>query len=229
MAAVSKIGDKVLAPHGNPDGNKVCPLEKEITTHLAAGPPGNIVGGSDNVLVNDSGVVRAADEPPFGTDGILGDRTLSHMSDILGCQTHMPPAIMTSNPTVFANGLEIGLKDLTVYRDETDLDHKLLEGSENVDAYGRENTAPVAEAGEDQSGIVGTALSFDGSGSSDDDGDVLTYTWYFGDGAKFTGRHSRATHTYSLPGQYTVILVVNDGYESATAKLKVTITLPPPV
>lgn len=224
MAAVSRIGDEVQAPHGTGDN---CKDPLLIKTHDAAGPPGTIVGGSDNVLANGIGVVRAADPPPFGTDGILGDRTLSHMTPLLSCQTHMPPANKTADPTVFANGLEIGLKGLTIYKDETDLDHKLLEGSENVDAYGRENTAPVAEAGEDQSGIVGTALSFDGSGSSDDDGDVLTYTWYFGDGAKFTGRHSRATHTYSLPGQYTVILVVNDGYESASAKLKVTITPPP--
>jgi PKD repeat protein len=39
------------------------------------------------------------------------------------------------------------------------------------------NTAPVADAGEDQSVTVGDTVTLDGSGSSDGDGDALTYRW----------------------------------------------------
>jgi hypothetical protein len=42
-----------------------------------------------------------------------------------------------------------------------------------------ENSAPVAHAGPDQTVPVGTTVPLDGSGSSDSDGDALTYQWSF--------------------------------------------------
>ena len=41
------------------------------------------------------------------------------------------------------------------------------------------NTAPVADAGLDDSVVFGDIASLDGSGSSDADGDPLTYSWTF--------------------------------------------------
>ena len=55
---------------------------------------------------------------------------------------------------------------------------------------------------------VGTMLSFDGSGSSDPDGDALSYEWAFGDGAKSSAM--RPEHTYLAPGTYIVTLTVWD-------------------
>jgi len=51
---------------------------------------------------------------------------------------------------------------------------------------------------------------FDGTGSSDPDGDPLTYAWDFGDGG--TGTGATPNHTYADAGIYDVCLTVNDGY-----------------
>jgi PKD repeat protein len=55
---------------------------------------------------------------------------------------------------------------------------------------------------------VGQVVSFDGSGSSDADGSIASYSWTFGDGA--TGTGSNPSHSYSSPGTYTVSLTVID-------------------
>ncbi|MCP4696699.1 MAG: PKD domain-containing protein [Gammaproteobacteria bacterium] len=53
-------------------------------------------------------------------------------------------------------------------------------------------------------------LQFDGSGSTDADGDPLQYRWDFGDGTPV--RHGvRVSHSYAKAGKYPVTLKVNDG------------------
>lgn len=53
------------------------------------------------------------------------------------------------------------------------------------------------------------ACDFDGTGSTDPDGDALTYAWDFGDGA--TGTGATTSHTFAAGGTYTVTLTVDDG------------------
>jgi len=83
------------------------------------------------------------------------------------------------------------------------------------------NTAPVADAGGPYSGDQGTAISFDGTGSSDADGDALTYNWNFGDG--YTGTGATPTHTYATAGSYTATLTVSDGIDSDQSTASVTV------
>jgi PKD repeat protein len=56
-----------------------------------------------------------------------------------------------------------------------------------------------------QSPKEGDSVQFDASSSV---GDIVSYTWNFGDGSSASGVH--ATHAYSLAGQYTVVLTIKD-------------------
>ncbi|SNS46681.1 PKD repeat-containing protein [Granulicella rosea] len=69
-------------------------------------------------------------------------------------------------------------------------------------------TVPTANAGGPYSGAIGAPITFNGSGSSDPQGQALTYAWTFGDGGSATG--VSPTHTYTQPGGYSVTLVVTN-------------------
>jgi parallel beta-helix repeat protein len=73
-----------------------------------------------------------------------------------------------------------------------------------------ENQTPVAViSASPSSGIAPLSVSFNGSASSDPDGDTLEYDWNFGDGSNYSG--IQAVHVYSNVGEYTATLTVNDG------------------
>ena len=73
--------------------------------------------------------------------------------------------------------------------------------------------APVASAGGPYSGKAEDSIIFDGSGSFDPDGGLLTYAWDFGDGSFGTG--VAPGHTYGVAGTYPVLLSVNDGIKDS--------------
>lgn len=72
------------------------------------------------------------------------------------------------------------------------------------------NQPPSANAGPDQTIYIGATANFDGSFSTDSDGnqDIVSYYWDFGDGN--TGSGITTTHTYLNSGTYTVTLTVTD-------------------
>ncbi len=89
-----------------------------------------------------------------------------------------------------------------------------------------DNHAPTAvAAATPTSGPAPLTVAFSGAGSSDPDGDALTYTWIFGDGARGSG--VSASHTYSTAGTYAAALTVNDG-RGGTHSAEVTIVADPP-
>ncbi|WP_031427815.1 PKD domain-containing protein [Flavimarina sp. Hel_I_48] len=70
------------------------------------------------------------------------------------------------------------------------------------------NTAPVAIAEADvTSGAIPLAVQFTGS-NSQDDSEVITYFWNFGNGD--TSDEANPSYVFSQPGNYTVVLVVED-------------------
>jgi PKD repeat protein len=71
------------------------------------------------------------------------------------------------------------------------------------------NRCPTADANGPYSGVVNIAIQFNGTGSTDPDGDALSYSWTFGDGGSANG--ATPSHAYAADGVYTVILTVTDG------------------
>jgi len=74
------------------------------------------------------------------------------------------------------------------------------------------NRPPVCRLTVPAQGQAGDAVTLDASGSSDPDGDPLSYTWDFGDGTPPARTTTpRTTHSYARVGGYAVKVTVDDG------------------
>jgi len=69
---------------------------------------------------------------------------------------------------------------------------------------------------------VGEEVTFDASGSSDSDGDIVSYEWDFGDGTTFEGQ--TGSYAYEEAGDYTVTLTITDD-DGATDTLSESLTV----
>jgi PKD repeat protein len=67
---------------------------------------------------------------------------------------------------------------------------------------------PVSDPSGPYTGTEGVLIIFNGSGSYDPDGSIVSYAWDFGDGNTATGK--TPTHTYAQNGTFTVKLKVTD-------------------
>ena len=107
--------------------------------------------------------------------------------------------------------------------EDTDSDSVRIE----VEAVTPENTAPVANAGGNQSVLTGATVNLDGSASSDADGDSLTYLWALtavpsGSTAQLqTSNQATSSFVADIDGNYEISLTVNDGVTSNTDTLVV--------
>ncbi|QIS94692.1 PKD domain-containing protein [Nitratireductor mangrovi] len=103
----------------------------------------------------------------------------------------------------------------------TVLDDSAFESGKGIDTIfvtveDAPNQRPVANVGGDRTVEAGAPLRFDGTGSIDEDGEILHYSWDFGDG---TGSDLPVVeHTYWEPGIYAVSLSVDDDSASANGQ-----------
>ncbi|MFE4175453.1 ThuA domain-containing protein [Streptomyces sp. NPDC056909] len=100
-------------------------------------------------------------------------------------------------------------------------------GDEHSAVYRIENAtgglSPIAEATVDKtSGKSPLKAVFSSAGTSDPDGDALTYAWDFGDGG--TSTEANPTYTYKKNGTYSARLTVTDPTErTATASVRIVV------
>ena len=110
----------------------------------------------------------------------------------------------------------------------------LLSGSSDYEEFtvtvspaGPVNTPPTADAGTDQSVLVGEFVTLDGSASTDADSDPLSYAWTFvsapsGSTAALSASDTAApSFTPDVVGDYSVQLTVDDGNGGSDSDLVV--------
>ncbi|MES9942146.1 MAG: PKD domain-containing protein [Candidatus Thiodiazotropha sp. 6PLUC2] len=84
------------------------------------------------------------------------------------------------------------------------------------------NLAPAADPRGPYAGTVNESIAFDASSSSDTDGQIVSYTWDFGDGT--TGTGVTPSHSYTDSGVYNISLqVTDDSGSTATGSTTATI------
>jgi K319L-like, PKD domain len=98
------------------------------------------------------------------------------------------------------------------------------------------NSPPVANAGPNQTVALGSTVTLNGSGSSDVDGDALTYQWTLvsvpgGSAATLSGATGVASSFVAdKPGNYVASLTVNDGHgHTSSAVVTISTANTPPV
>lgn len=83
------------------------------------------------------------------------------------------------------------------------------------------NQLPIPDAGDNIIGFIGQEINFDGTKSTDPDGNELAYSWNMGDGNLI--EEPFFTYKYSYPGTYLITLMVYDGqyYVSDTITVEI--------
>lgn len=175
-----------------------------------------------SAVLNGAKIACTGDEISFNTDG-SNDPDGDDLSYVWNFGDGTDPQTGSDVTHAYSKGGVYAVKLITN-------DDKGTECSRDIKVMNvRINTPPVADAGPNHVCCLDAVSDFDGSGSSDADGDTLSYSWNFGDGN--TGEGAKVNHVYSKPGRYIVSLTVNDNSgtecDSATDSFTATVNAKP--
>ncbi len=188
-----------------------------------------------SVAVGDTRLMYAIIDNLGDADCVVNDINLTGDPDFQ-LNPAAPPVPFTVTPTGLAQGIPIDYTPSDVNNHSATLQVVSNDPDEptvNVSLVGAgvvvANQPPVADPNGPYTGTAGQPVLFDGSGSFDPDGTIVSYAWDFGDGN--TGTGVSPSHTYAAVGSYTVSLTVtDDGSLTDTATTTATIAqLQPPV
>ncbi len=176
-----------------------------------------ITGGNGIPVISGPAGIATSEGSPVGfqvtaTDPEGGRVTLTASNRPVG-STFVDNGNSTGNFTWTPSYSQAGAYSLMISgRDPLGAESAVLQVAITVDNV---NRAPTAVPGGPYAGIVGVALTFNGTGSADPDGDALGYGWSLGDAMSGVG--STPAHAYMSGGTFVVTLTVSDGAESAVA------------
>ncbi len=196
---------------------------------IAASPdnPVTVVLHANRAPVADAGPDQAVDERTVVT--LDGSASSDPEGDQISYSWTAPSDITLSNasaasPTFTAPEVASDT-DYTITLNVTD---GTLSDTDTVTITVRHvNRAPVADAGPDQAVDERTTVTLDGSGSSDPDGNFITYSWTAPEGITLRGAVT-ASPTFTAPEvtsdtNYTITLGVSDNIVSATDTVTITV------
>ena len=181
-------------------------------------------------------IAMEALELPLATGG-NGTLTyaLACASGQTGCEgtPALPPGLSFDASTRTLSGTPKDTGTTTLSYTVTDADDNNADtdtGTLSFDIAVGANQAPTADAGADRTVAEGDTVTLDGSGSTDPEGQTLTYGWTVPSGSGITlSSPTEAEPTFAAPdvdgaADYTFTLTVNDGVQDSTAA-SVTITV----
>jgi PKD repeat protein len=189
------------------DTNLSSTCKSTATITEVGGPPICDANGPYDGLVNES--------IPFDGSGSSDDGTIvSYVWDFGDGSTD-------TGPTPTHTYTQAGKFPVTLtVTDDTDLSSTC---TSTATITGDGPQPPICDANGPYDGLVNESIPFDGSGSSDPDGTIVSYLWDFGDGSTDTG--PTPTHTYTQAGKFPVTLTVTDDTNlSSTCTSTATIT-----
>ncbi|GEM_PF-1042995 len=177
-------------------------------------PPSADAGPDQSVLVNDLVSLNGSgssdvDGDPLSFSWSLITRPLGSTATLTGATAVNPSFVADAEGTFVAQ--------LIVNDGQSDSPPASV-----MINVGPGNTAPVANAGLDQSVLVGDLVALNGTGSSDANGDPLSYNWSLtvpvGSTAVLSGANTDSpTFTPDVAGSYLAQLIVNDGQVNSPA------------
>jgi len=194
-----------------------------VSATTANAPPIANAGTTQNVLTGTTVTLDGSDSSDANGDSLTYSWTLSNKP---ASSTAALAGATSAKPTFTADVAGIYVATLTVN------DGQVTSAPSTVTVTAAvANAAPVANAGTDQSVIAGSAVTLNGNGSSDANGDALTYAWTLstkpaGSAASLSAASSSSpTFTADAPGTYVATLIVNDGkVNSAPSTVAITAT-----
>ncbi len=161
------------------------------------------------VLINSSPIIVTESVIRSNTRRILLDASKSYDIDkhALSFEWLFPDGRKQNGATFFWDAPSDGVHFITLTVDD---------GQGVANSLTREtikvliNRPPVAIVDSLVEACTGQTILFNGSRSYDPDGDALKFFWDFGDGK--TSTETDPAHTYTKPGQYSVVLKLYDGF-----------------